>query len=139
MEGPVQKASVPFAPTPPTDAPPPATQTLFTEKQPEVRLNPPESVEVAVLELKIEPPVMVSPRDDARPALEIPPEKVEVAVEVLRIEPAVTVRPAEEESPAVAIPPLKVEVAVEVISRLPDDLSEPPETVSPPVDPKPAA
>jgi len=42
----------------------------------------PVNVEVAVELFKIEPPVIVSPFEDASPPVDTPPTKVEVAEEV---------------------------------------------------------
>ena len=80
---------------------------------------PPENVEVAVEVLRMEPPVIVSPREAEREVAPIPPEKVEVAVPVFSIEPPVRVRPLALTSPPPATerPELaQVEVAVPVVT-----------------------
>ena len=58
------------------------------------------------------PPEMVSPFEDARPAVVIPPVKLEVAFDASRIEPPVTVNPLFDAKLEARIPPAKVEVAL---------------------------
>jgi len=88
-------------------------QLPFTARHPAARLIPPLKVEVAEEVLKSEPPVMVKPFDEERPADAMPPVKVEEADEVLRIVPAVIVRPLVVRSPDAVIPPCAVVVAVD--------------------------
>ena len=58
------------------------TQTLPTEKQPAERLIPFAKVDDADEVFVIEPPVIVRPLEEARPAVVMPPAIVDVAVEV---------------------------------------------------------
>ena len=70
-------------------------------------------VDVPDTVFKIDPPLMVSPCEDARPppATERPElVNVEVADERLRMEPSAMVRPLEVESDPALNPPIKVEV-----------------------------
>ena len=79
---------------------------------------PPENVEVAVEVLRMEPPVIVSPREAEREVAPIPPENVEVAVDVFNIEPPVIVNPKLEANPPPAtVNPefVNVEVAADVL------------------------
>ena len=60
---------------------PPVRVKPEAEERPPLVLmeRPPSRVEVAVAVDRMEPPVIVRPLEDARPAVERPPEKVEVA------------------------------------------------------------
>ncbi len=77
----VKVIKVPLSVQPAADPPPPPpdTQVPATEKQPDVKLIPLASVEVAIEVERIDPPVKVMPSVDLSPEAETPPTKVEVA------------------------------------------------------------
>ena len=89
---PDQKATLPSTPLPETlPPPPPETQVPPTEKQPWVMLIPLLNVEEAEEEERIEPPVIVRPCVEERPAVVTPPTNVDDAVEVETMERTVVV------------------------------------------------